>query len=178
MRRFRFSLDVILRLRERREQAARQQAARSRARCDAATLEVERLQSAMVRQDRWGRQVLADDPSRERVNMVFFRDLVAGLRAQLVRRSEELRAAREQSARDRAALLDAMRRRQALERLRVRRLRAHLAMANRQEASEREDACYCSRTGMAFQQDFRMKLLGGVPLPGQRLPRRTREVVP
>ena len=178
MRRFRFSLDVILRLRERREQSARQQMARSRARCDAALAEVERLRSAVVLQDRWGRQALADAPAYGHVNLTLYRDLVGQTRTQLARRSEELRAAQAQASRDRAALLDAMRRRQSMERLRARRLRVHLATANRQEAAEREEACDFSRTGMAFQQDFRMTLLGGVPLPGQRLPRRTREVVP
>jgi flagellar biosynthesis chaperone FliJ len=176
MSRFRFSLDVVLRLRERREQSARQQVARSRAQCDAALAEVERLQSAVTRQDRWHRLMLEDEPARGFVNRAFSRDLVDGLRLQLSRRSEELRAAQERAARDRATLLEAMRRRQSMERLRARRLRTHLAMAHRLETAEREDAFGC-QTGMAFQQDFRLRLLGGVSLPGQRPPRRQRELV-
>ena len=176
MNRFRFSLDVVLRLRERREQSARQRVARSRARCDAVLAEVERLQSAVVRQDRWSRLALEDESARGFVNLSFCRDLAGGLRAQLARRSEELRAAQERAKRDRTALLEARRSRQSMERLRARRLRTHVAVAHRLETAEREDAFGC-RTGMAFQQDFRLRLLGGVELPGQRLAHRPREVV-
>jgi len=165
----------MLRLRERRELLARRQAARSSARCETASAEVERLRTSVARQDRWSRLVLADEAARGFVNLAFYREVVSGLRAQLSRRSAELRAASEQAARDRAVLLEAMRRRQSMERLRARRLRAHLALASRQETAEREDAVRC-QTGMAFQQDFRMKLLDGIPLPGQRLARRHRDV--
>ena len=178
MRRFRFSLDVLLRLRERREQSARQQVAHSRARCDAAQAAVEGLQLAMVRQDHLVRRALAAAPACGAVDMTFYRDSVDVLRSQLAARGEELRVAQDRAAGDRAALLEAMRRRQAMERLRARRLRAHLALVHRQETAEREESVRCSsQTGMAFRQDFRMRLLSGVPLPGQRPSRFCREVV-
>ncbi|MCL2701630.1 MAG: hypothetical protein FWE88_08045 [Phycisphaerae bacterium] len=176
MKRFRFSLDVMLRLRERREQSARQQVARSRARCEAASAEVERLKSAILRQDRWGRLALADEPTRGVVDMAFYRELVDTMRAQLIRRSEELSRAQARAVRDRQALLEAMRRRQSMERLRARRLREHLALAHRLETAEREDSYQPSQAGQ-FRPDIRVRLLDGIPLPGRGASaRRPREV--
>jgi len=174
MRRFRFSLDVLLRLRRRRERSARQQAARSRARCEAALAEVERIQSAIVRQDRWGRQALEDQQVDGFVGLAFYRELAGAMRTQLARRNEELLAAQERAHHDRAALLEAIRRRQVMDRLRARRLREHQAAANRLETAEREGTYRSDSAGLSFRQDFRTRLLGGVPLPGPR--KRLREV--
>jgi len=166
MRRFRFGLDAVLRMRERREHAARQQFAQSRAKVDALANGLERLRNALARQHRWARMTLGD-AGQAGVDMEFYRQALQSVQAEYGLQVQRLWQAREAEQQDRAILLAAMRHRKALERLRQRRQARHEATQQRAATAELDDLYVSDRKRGA---GFSPASCRGVSVPPMRLP--------
>jgi flagellar export protein FliJ len=135
-RKFRFNLDVVLRLREQREKAARQGLAAALAEAQGIEIAARRLGEALTKQQAQRRATIeAEATSAATSDRASAVELQRELAAQGVRPAD----ARRRLAAQRERLLEAMRQRKALGRLKELRQRRHAEVAERRFTFELDD---------------------------------------
>lgn len=134
---FRFNLDVVLRLREQREQAARQSLAAALAEANRIGGTVRRLSDALTSAQAAARSRVAAEPRR--AEAAIDRQGAAELQRELTAQGVRLADAQRRLASQRERLLEAMRQRKALGRLKEIRQRRHRELSERRFTFELDD---------------------------------------
>lgn len=133
MTRFRLAADLLLRLRQRREQTARHALARVCGSMAAAQARLVELEQAMDRSNTTARESLLD--GGDAMNLRLYRQFVTGLGLEIEDQKTRLRLLEESLRQRRVELTDAVKNRRALSMLRDR------MTQDRQREQQRVEAC-------------------------------------
>ncbi len=136
-RKFKFALEVVLRLRQRREASARAGFTAAKSTVDEIMRHVDRLDQAYHRQNRWARAAVLGEGADD---FAPYRQIVSTLRAEALSQRQHLLHAGMEFTRRRTELLEAMRQRKALQRLKENLALKHEASAARKLSRQMDDS--------------------------------------
>jgi len=151
--RFRFRAEILLKLRKRREEAARKRLSRSVRDVETTTAHLRKLHAARRMHNRAVREMLAGDA--DAMNLRLYRQCIGEIRRAIDEDNRRLAGAHRTLQRSRTELLRAMKERRLFAALKDRQAETHAADQRRSEEKEAEDV-HAAHRAMRNSSDNRL----------------------